>query len=89
MILGCVQNGAKVQIGPLAHLNYETATKVGIFFFNIYQNISISIHISKYLISQTAQIINEASRKILEFKNNILFQLTKTIYTYVMLMLKA
>lgn len=28
LILGCVQNGAKVQIGPLAVLNYETATKV-------------------------------------------------------------
>lgn len=28
LILSCVQNGAKVQIGPFAVLNYETATKV-------------------------------------------------------------
>lgn len=27
-ILGCIQNGPKVHIGPFAQLNYETATKV-------------------------------------------------------------
>lgn len=35
MILGGVQHGARFRIGPLANLNYETATQVTFIYINV------------------------------------------------------